>query len=444
MRDLPPEVLLLIFTYADSAAVCACSAACKRWHALIHAADEHIWKPRVLKSSPLGLQPALKAKETWRDVYSLIHIWKRPLKVYKSERLKVPVIDADAPLPGSSTQSKCRLLASYVATREADGARVLLKRACTVDEARVVYVWNRQLWSTRLDQRHLLFLPDRPIDGPAEGPSHRIDPCIRSDIYVVCGDNVTVFRRMSDDKVIATISGVSSEEGITCGAIHAMHTYDDNAMCGTLQLARVPDDEVEESTLDSDEDVVFFARFRMDDSLSSTAMNEHLVAYKIWSRGNQQHVTIHRIEDQSLFANLCVETAETDVVVHLHMTRFHLVVACNSGRTVHVYDLCTMRRLHTISLSDIFREAYGVEWIDVLEEEAALLFGLEDRKILWIDLKDRRTALYHDRTGDDDPRGRSDPGLWVAYQLAQNTGRPKEFVAFRARMPHSSDTCSLA
>ncbi|TPX65565.1 hypothetical protein SpCBS45565_g05061 [Spizellomyces sp. 'palustris'] len=368
--------------------------------------------------------------EKWKDIYAIYSIWSRPLTIKSVAYFEVPIIGPQSELPSSLVHASdnhgltYRLVAGFIAAKE-DGKDILLSRKCVTAKDRIVYILKGELWSTTLHGRK--FGPDVQIACPRLGPETRLDPAIRSDIYPVAGSDMVKFRRLDDDAIEAVVNECLSEEGHLCGTIYAMNSYDENLMRASLSLIRVPEnfplgnfktpcesDGEPGIAIPQGEQIVRIDH--IDDSLNAVALNESLLAYRTWSGDSVHPIVFLRIHDQSEYATLLLNDMEDNLVLHLLMTRFHVIVVSGAGRAVYVHELASMKRLHTFSLSKLLDKPSNVDWVDVTMDENGLLFGMEDGRLVFLDLHHQKANIYYGMAPCQQE------ALWLMYRESQIKG----------------------
>lgn len=351
--------------------------------------------------------------------------------------MEVPVLNFHAELPSDSSADASlseshvshNIVAAYIATRE-EGRDVLLQKTSLTSSHRIVYVRQGGLWATRLVGRK--FTSELPIPCENLGRHTRIDPAVRSKLYPVSGIARTAFRDINDDTVEAVLDDYPSEEGLLCGRVFAVSAYDADLMRASLELVHVPEPPSEEYAIGRNESLWSgeqdahipraqpFTRIpHIDDSMNSVIMNEYLLAYRTWNGEHGHPIVIIRIHDLSEYATLILddlaENNEESTVLHLLMTRLHFFVIFAATGVGYVYELATMQRLRSFCLSDLFSDVATIEWVDIGKEETILLMGLEDQKLLWLDLK-QKTATLYSRPKDAEIKNEA---LWIAYRVIE-------------------------
>ncbi|KAJ3158975.1 hypothetical protein HDU86_002144 [Geranomyces michiganensis] len=430
--------------------------------------DEYLWKPKVQAICPEGLLPRRRKGELWKDIYQLYYTWRRPwtMQQFHLTTLEVPNLSSGtSSLPilhidatgarsfngrrgmdcGSSVDyPDLELLAAYVTSRDEDGKPVLAARQGAVCPDRIVYIRMLKLHSIRLTGKQLE--QEETDCGMFVGDDPRIDPGVRSDTYAVAGSECTMFRDIHTDAVRAVIEDEGTEDGVLCGNIYAAQSYNSELMRSSLELFALPDSEKADykpisvqacppavSMLQIPEKVprlnpIGFVD-HIDDSLNSVILNDHFLAYRTWSSDRIHPIIIVRWKDQSEYATLLLDDMDENLVLHLILSRLHLIVLCGTGHMVFIYELATMKRLHAFNLFDLIGDLGSIDWVQLSPDENAIIFAVDGGCLLWFDIRNRRAVLYFKPSH---PENSEERGLWIVYRGVKKNGIcPPEQVVCR-------------
>ncbi|KAI8916659.1 hypothetical protein DFJ77DRAFT_460727 [Powellomyces hirtus] len=373
---------------------------------------------------------------------------------------------------GSSSNSNItaspnfEFITAFVSSRDEQGEAVLAPRRAFVCNNRIVYIRQSQMFSIQLDGQELS--PEH-TESTDIGEEPRIDADARSQMYAVVTSDCTIFRRcgVNSDYVCALLEQGSNEEGVLCGNIYAFQQYDSDLMRSSLALFHVPEcaeDDVGRGngpdcpptasrehvpilmpprastsqhrqcgTADeADENVPLVEPFavidNIDDSLNAVIINDHYLAYRTWSSDRIHPIVVIRLKDQSEYATLLLDDMDENLILHLMLSRLHLIVLCGTGHQVYVYELATMQRIHSFNLFDLAGDLGSIDWVQMTLDENAIIFGTERGRLLWIDIRWSRAVLYYRATHEENSDER---GLWIVYRNRNYGKYSQEQVACR-------------
>ncbi|KAJ3150152.1 hypothetical protein HDU89_003240 [Geranomyces variabilis] len=468
---LPEDVMVPIFYYMDMRTLMKCQRGCASWYAMLADHDGYLWKAKVRAICPQGLLPRRRKGELWKDVYQLYFAWKRPMTIQHFDLTThevthlplpngasmLPNLRADASLAhslkgrngvshgNSVDHPQFELLAAYIASRDEDGKAVLAARHAVACPDRIVYLRMGKLHYIRFNGKYLMqeetdctfFVGDEP----------RIDPGIRSNTYAVAGSECTVFRDMDTDAICAIIEDERTEEGVLCGNLYAAQSYNSELMRGSLELFALPERVIADhdalpvgpcppvcSMLDIPAHVPRLDPIavvdHIDDSLNAVILNDHFLAYRTWSSDRIHPIIIVRWKDRSEYATLLLDDMDVNLVLHLILSRLHLIVLCGTGHYIYIYELATMKRLHSFNLFDRIGDLGSIEWVQLSPDENAMIFGVAGGCLLWLDIRSRRAVLYFRPSHEEYTEER---GLWIVYRGLKKGGNyPPEQVVCRS------------
>ncbi|KAJ3172744.1 hypothetical protein HDU87_007832 [Geranomyces variabilis] len=469
---LPDDVMVPIFYYMDMRSIMKCQRGCVSWYAMLVDHDEYLWKPKVRAICPQGLLPRKRKGELWKDIYQLYFAWLRPMTIQHFQltthevthlplpngatvlpnlladaKLAHPVDGCNGMIHGSTVEHpEFELLAAFIASRDDDGKAVLAARHAVVCSDRIVYLRMGKLHYIRFTGKYLMqeetdctiFVGDEP----------RIDPGIRSNTYAVAGSECTVFRDMDTDAICAIIEDEGTEEGVLCGNLYAAQAYNPELMRASLELFALPEPvktgyDIDAmpvgpcpplcSMLDIPASVPRLDPIavvdHIDDSLNAVILNDHFLAYRTWSSDRIHPIIIVRWKDRSEYATLLLDDMDENLVLHLILSRLHLIVLCGTGHYVYIYELATMKRLHSFNLFELIGDLGTIDWVKLSPDENAIIFGVDGGCLLWFDIRNRRAVLYFRPSHEENTEER---GLWIVYRgIKINGNYPPEQVVCR-------------
>ncbi|KAJ3018517.1 hypothetical protein HKX48_002838 [Thoreauomyces humboldtii] len=499
---LPEDVMLPIFFHLDLVSLLRCQMGCKSWFNILADHDKHLWKPKVAAICAQNLLPRRRRGELWKDIYETYHVWQRPLEIRRIYHSEVPVLVGDnvrlperanlPPAPQDALDhdpsrgaqglpppppSRFAILAAVVSSRDENGKAVLAPGRAAVCPDRIVYVRHDEVYSMQIQDDGLLAGEEH--ERIEVGAEPRIDAGTRSSHYAIAGVGRTIFRNVETDEIAAVLEDQNTEEGVLCGDIYAVQSYDAELMRSSLSLLQLPHPTTTSPTSSSASHSPDHQRFsskyaanhgscdgpspltrhqqqqqephsiildhakqtsvprvepfatidHIDDSLNAVILNDHFLAYRTWSSNRIHPIIVVRWKDQSEYATLLLDDMDEHLVLHLVLSRLHLIVLCGTGHYVYVYDLATMKRLHSFNLFDLVGDLGSIDWVQLTPDEQAIVFGVDGGCLLWVDIRERRAVLYYRATHEENSYER---GIWLVYRAqARIHERPHEQVVCR-------------